>query len=581
MVDGGAEAGLEGEEGGVEGQLHPAHAGDEEERRHGAHDVDEEVLLGRQEGQPHHRGHLAQGVSVRVALRRQVDDDDLGEAEERDQGQPDQGQPGRLPGRPARWGPRRVPRPTASASTSSQTQVRRAAAGRPSWSSGPRRDRRGPRRSGGGSRRRTRCPSSQRITASCGPPTSRCASCGPPSCPGASCAPPRSPGASERASHESWRQLRASHASLRQLRASQVDSASCRSSQVAPDHELPVHGAYSQAPSTNSSPVQVRPFQVPPSQADAGGGRGHPGGRVPGLALGVLLALEDRCRCRGRRRGRHRGRRPGIPGRWRTAGRRRCRRGAGPGRPRRPARRARRRPWPARRRPAAARCDMSRALTWSGVSSGRSCSSSATWPATKAVACEVPLPRKKRSLRSPSTRPSGLVTSAYEPGHAQRDDRAAGGHDVGAPLGVAAVGEVGHDVVGAVVGAAGVDRAHREDVRAEGGHEQVVGLETVVAGGGHDDDAGPPRVLHRAGERVDLPGLERDRAVGQGDDADVHAAGVAVLDDPVEGGDHLGDVDASVAGADLHVEQLGLGGDPGEVAGLRVGGRPRRRPGRR
>ena len=104
----------------------------------------------------------------------------------------------------------------------------------------------------------------------------------------------------------------------------------------------------------------------------------------------------------------------------------------------------------------------------------------------------------------------------------------------------------------------------------EGGHEQVVGLEAVVAGGGHDHDAGAPGVLDRAGQRVDLPRLEGDGAVGQGDDPDVHAAGVAVLDDPVEGGDDLGDVDAAVAGADLHVEQLGLGGDAGELAGPRV-----------
>ena len=73
-----------------------------------------------------------------------------------------------------------------------------------------------------------------------------------------------------------------------------------------------------------------------------------------------------------------------------------------------------------------------------------------------------------------------------------------------------------------------------------------------------------PGVLDGAGQRVDLPRLRRLGAVGQVDHPDVHAVVVAVLDDPVEGGDDLGDVGAAVAGADLHVEQLGVRRDAGE-----------------
>src|SRR3954470_5008240 len=53
-----------------------------------------------------------------------------------------------------------------------------------------------------------------------------------------------------------------------------------------------------------------------------------------------------------------------------------------------------------------------RALTWSGVSSGRCESSSAAAPETTAAACEVPLPRKSRS----PMRAAGYVVSRKDPG---------------------------------------------------------------------------------------------------------------------------------------------------------------------
>ena len=91
-------------------------------------------------------------------------------------------------------------------------------------------------------------------------------------------------------------------------------------------------------------------------------------------------------------------------------------------------------------------------------------------------------------------------------------------------------------------------------------------LGAAVAGGGDDDDAVAPGVLDGGGERVDLVGLDAVGAVGEDHDPDVHAARVAVLDRPVDGGDDLRDVDGAVSGADPDVDDAGVGG---EAAGRR------------
>ena len=84
------------------------------------------------------------------------------------------------------------------------------------------------------------------------------------------------------------------------------------------------------------------------------------------------------------------------------------------------------------------------------------------------------------------------------------------------------------------------------DVRVVGGRREarraLALLVAGVAGRGDDDDAVLPRLLGRVRERIDLVGLGRVRAVGEVEDADVQAVVVAVLDDPVDGGDDLGDV---------------------------------------
>ena len=79
---------LEGEHGGVERQLHAPHACCDDEREDGADDVRRDVLLRRKEGQAEHRRYFTERVPVRVALRRQVNDHDLGEREERHQDEP-------------------------------------------------------------------------------------------------------------------------------------------------------------------------------------------------------------------------------------------------------------------------------------------------------------------------------------------------------------------------------------------------------------------------------------------------------------------------------------------------------------
>jgi hypothetical protein len=56
---------------------------------------------------------------------------------------------------------------------------------------------------------------------------------------------------------------------------------------------------------------------------------------------------------------------------------------------------------------------VSSAFTWSGVSDGRSCRSSAAAPETNAAACEVPLPRKNRP---PNAAVDPYFWSMNEPG---------------------------------------------------------------------------------------------------------------------------------------------------------------------
>ena len=124
--------------------------------------------------------------------------------------------------------------------------------------------------------------------------------------------------------------------------------------------------------------------------------------------------------------------------------------------------------------------------------------------------------------------------------------------------------EVGHRVVGDAASCrssrdaptamiALVERRVRQRGRGS------LGLVAAVAGGGHDDDAGVPGLLDRVGERIDAVPLRRVGAVREVEDADVQIVVVAVLDDPVDRGDDLRDVNATVGSRDLEAYEARIG----------------------
>ncbi len=160
-----------------------------------------------------------------------------------------------------------------------------------------------------------------------------------------------------------------------------------------------------------------------------------------------------------------------------------------------------------------------------------------------------------------------MLDVGERPGHPQGDHGLPGREHVGTTRCAPGAGEVCDDVVGRARRAVVVHGADGDDVRVDRGHRQAVRRRAAVSGGGHHDDPAVPGVLHRPGKRVDLPGLDRVRAVGQVEDPHVHPGVVTVLDHPVDGRDHLGHVGPAVTGGDLHVQQLGLGRDACEQEG--------------
>ena len=92
-----AQSGLQCEHRDVVRQLEPAQPGPHEEGETGTQDEGGDVLLGRQEGQSHHRGDLPQQETVRAAFGGQVDDEHLGHREPRHQDAPRQRRDRRLP----------------------------------------------------------------------------------------------------------------------------------------------------------------------------------------------------------------------------------------------------------------------------------------------------------------------------------------------------------------------------------------------------------------------------------------------------------------------------------------------------
>ena len=75
-------------------------------------------------------------------------------------------------------------------------------------------------------------------------------------------------------------------------------------------------------------------------------------------------------------------------------------------------------------------------------------------------------------------------------------------------------------------------------------------LAAIIAGGHHDHDAGQPGTLDGVGERIRRGGQRRAAAVRQVEHLDVQLGGV--VGDPVDAGDHLGDVDGARVVGHLH-----------------------------
>ncbi len=131
-----------------------------------------------------------------------------------------------------------------------------------------------------------------------------------------------------------------------------------------------------------------------------------------------------------------------------------------------------------------------------------------------------------------------------------------------------AIGEPQHPVV---PGSLGPGRLHRprRDHEGVGGGVTEPAVVAVVAGRGDHHDAVFPSLLHRQRERIDPVVLGRIGPEGEGENPDVEVTGGAVLNHPVDGSDHLGDVRQPdrVGDSDAHDPRLGC--HP-EVMGLEV-----------
>ena len=113
--------------------------------------------------------------------------------------------------------------------------------------------------------------------------------------------------------------------------------------------------------------------------------------------------------------------------------------------------------------------------------------------------------------------------------------------------------------------ALGVVAADRQDVRVVRGVGQTgsadAALVAGVAGRRDHDDACVPRPFCGEGERIHQGRLRRVGSVREIEDPDVHAIVVLVVDDPVDRGDHLGDIDASIGGSDLETDDASVRSD--------------------
>ena len=112
--------------------------------------------------------------------------------------------------------------------------------------------------------------------------------------------------------------------------------------------------------------------------------------------------------------------------------------------------------------------------------------------------------------------------------------------------------------------------AHGDDVGVRRGVVKPAAGGAPVAGGGHHHDPGVPGHLGGEGQRVVLIALGAVGAERKVEDPDVDAVVVAVLDDPADRRDDLGDINRAAGRPDLDVDDPRVGRDA-EIGGAGVG----------
>ena len=129
----------------------------------------------------------------------------------------------------------------------------------------------------------------------------------------------------------------------------------------------------------------------------------------------------------------------------------------------------------------------------------------------------------------------------------------------------ATVGKIGDEVIWRAFGSAGIAGSHRDHVGIERWIAQS-GSVAVVSGRHHHDNAAIPCHLHCVSqgiERVLLNSVGAEREVQY---PDVQTVVVAMLDYPIDGRNHLRDIDRTVGIGHLDVQDTCTGSDPDELA---------------
>ncbi len=151
-------------------------------------------------------------------------------------------------------------------------------------------------------------------------------------------------------------------------------------------------------------------------------------------------------------------------------------------------------------------------------------------------------------------------------GHPVGGDRAAGGGGIRVPVAVAGGRPLGHGAFVAVVGQGlRLDGADGDHVGVDGGRVEMLLVLAPVPGGDDHHDAGVPGSFDGGGQVVADVGRDAGLTEAEVEHPDVQAVGVAVLDDPVDGGHDLGDGGDAIVAGHLHAHDASPGSDAGGI----------------